>query len=224
MKLFLESEREVNVKVVEGKVVAKETISLSLQTARENLLDAGPSMSAGKKQKKVIKDLMDNIQKVIKTGSKKWGVRAEGSPSVIELTGSAIVNTPTLKRKYAKKTARNLTRFKSAPKSVSPQKAKKSKKFERDTRIIKGGGVTSAMKAAGGRQKGNETGLGGAADQKSFALQMRHLLKVKNAINKRLPAEVRRNMGKPALTNRTGRFSNSAYVEQFIPTQTQSCV
>jgi hypothetical protein len=217
MKLFLESEREVNVKVVEGKVVAKETISLSLQTARENLLDAGPSMSAGKKQKKVIKDLMDNIQKVIKTGSKKWGVRAEGSPSVIELTGSAIVNTPTLKRKYAKKTAHNLTRFKTSPKSISPQKASKTKKFERGTRIIKGGGVTSAMKASGGREKGNETGLGGATDQKDFALQMRHLLKVKRAINQRLPAEVRRNMGKPALTNRSGRFSNSAQVESIIP-------
>ena len=72
MELFLESEREVNVKVVEGKVVAKETISLSLQTARENLLDAGPSMSAGKKQKRVIENLMGNIQKVIKKGSKKW--------------------------------------------------------------------------------------------------------------------------------------------------------
>jgi len=46
---------------------------------------------------------------------------------------------------------------------------------------------------------------------------MRHLLKVKRAINQRLPAEVRRNMGKPALTNRSGRFSNSAQVESIIP-------
>ena len=217
MELFLESEREVNVKVVEGKIVAKETISLSLQTARENLLDAGPSMSAGKKQKKVIENLMGNIQKLIKKDSKKWGPKAKGSPSIVDLTGSSIANTPTMQRKYANKTARNLTRFKESPKGTSPQKASKSKKFERGTRIIKGGGVTSAMKAAGGRQKGNETGLGGATDQKDFALQMRHLLKVKNAINKRLPAEVRRNMGKPALTNRTGRFSNSAHVESIIP-------
>lgn len=34
--------------------------------------------------------------------------------------------------------------------------------------------------------------------------------KLKALINKRLPAQVRRNMGKPALTNRTGIFSNSA--------------
>jgi len=36
------------------------------------------------------------------------------------------------------------------------------------------------------------------------------ILKLQSLINKRLPAQVRRNMGKPALTNRTGIFSNSA--------------
>ena len=37
-----------------------------------------------------------------------------------------------------------------------------------------------------------------------------NVLKIQRLINKRLPAQVRRNMGKPALTNRTGIFSNSA--------------
>jgi len=36
-----------------------------------------------------------------------------------------------------------------------------------------------------------------------------NLAKVQAAINTRLPAEVRRNMGRPALINQTGRFSNS---------------
>lgn len=35
------------------------------------------------------------------------------------------------------------------------------------------------------------------------------LVRLKALINKRLPAEVRRNMGRPALINRTSRFSNS---------------
>ena len=35
------------------------------------------------------------------------------------------------------------------------------------------------------------------------------VLKIRALINKRLPAEVRRNMGRPALINRTGNFSNS---------------
>ena len=38
------------------------------------------------------------------------------------------------------------------------------------------------------------------------------LTKLKKLINKRLPAEVRRNMGRPALINQTGRFSNSTQV------------
>ena len=39
--------------------------------------------------------------------------------------------------------------------------------------------------------------------------RMVEALKLKKLINKRLPAEVRRNMGRPALINRTGRFSDS---------------
>ena len=35
---------------------------------------------------------------------------------------------------------------------------------------------------------------------------------LKSKLNRRLPAEIRRNMGKPALTNRTGQFSNSVRV------------
>jgi len=35
------------------------------------------------------------------------------------------------------------------------------------------------------------------------------ILKLKRIINRKLPAQVRRNMGRPALINRTGRFSNS---------------
>ncbi len=39
-----------------------------------------------------------------------------------------------------------------------------------------------------------------------------NVIKLKSMINKRLPAEIRRNMGRPALINQTGRFSNSTKV------------
>ena len=45
-----------------------------------------------------------------------------------------------------------------------------------------------------------------------------NLLKVETLINKRLPAEVRRNMGRPALINQTGRFSNSVELERLRET------
>ena len=52
--------------------------------------------------------------------------------------------------------------------------------------------------------------------------QIRELARVKTYINKRLPAEVRRNMGRPALMNQTGRFSNSA--ELISLTQAQQTI
>lgn len=44
------------------------------------------------------------------------------------------------------------------------------------------------------------------------------LTKLEALINKRLPAEVRRNMGRPALRNQTGRFSNSVELQSLRPT------
>ena len=45
--------------------------------------------------------------------------------------------------------------------------------------------------------------------QKRKRDKTQNLLKIETLINKRLPAQVRRNMGRPALINQTGRFSNS---------------
>jgi len=44
------------------------------------------------------------------------------------------------------------------------------------------------------------------------------LLKIEALINKRLPAEVRRNMGRPALRNQSGVFSNSVEAQNFRET------
>jgi hypothetical protein len=51
----------------------------------------------------------------------------------------------------------------------------------------------------------------GSGDQAKAALHLKRL------INRRLSAEVRRNMGRPALINRTGRFSNSVKLESLVP-------
>ena len=45
--------------------------------------------------------------------------------------------------------------------------------------------------------------------KESGATGQREINKLRLQINRRLPAEVRRNMGRPALINQTGRFSNS---------------
>ena len=55
------------------------------------------------------------------------------------------------------------------------------------------------------RTQGVEKGTGKAANTSKVA----ELARLTAYINSRLPAEVRRNMGRPALINQTGRFSNS---------------
>ena len=63
----------------------------------------------------------------------------------------------------------------------------------------------SKLQAATNRAK---PGKPGAKKRKTGRDQL-NLAKIQAAINTRLPAEVRRNMGRPALINQTGRFSNS---------------
>lgn len=61
------------------------------------------------------------------------------------------------------------------------------------------------LKAATNRGKATKAG----AKKSKTGRDQLNLAKIQAAINTRLPAEVRRNMGRPALINQTGRFSNS---------------
>jgi len=65
-----------------------------------------------------------------------------------------------------------------------------------------------ATKAAAAKAVVNSATLR-TKERESQGLGVRELKKIQTKINARLPAEVRRNMGRPALINRTGRFSNS---------------
>jgi len=53
---------------------------------------------------------------------------------------------------------------------------------------------------------------------KESATENQDLFKLEKLIQKRLPAEVRRNMGRPALRNQTSTFSNSVQLESLRPT------
>ena len=52
----------------------------------------------------------------------------------------------------------------------------------------------------------------------------KELIAIRNKVNRTLPAEIRRNMGRPALINRTGRFSNSAVLADLRPSTTGKTV
>ena len=109
-----------------------------------------------------------------------------------------------------------------AKKSKITKKAKTTLKKEKskagkETRAVKtkkkaGTGVKKkSIKLDLGKGKGKRLKLTPQEQQENRDQQF--LNKLENQINKRLPAEVRRNMGRPALINQTGRFSSSVKLE-----------
>tara|TARA_Y100000361_G_C11143684_1_gene336699 strand:- start:47 stop:1555 length:1509 start_codon:yes stop_codon:yes gene_type:complete len=108
-------------------------------------------------------------------------------------TAAALVRAATKKKRKTvkrKKTPKPVKRIKDGQRV-----ARKAKKY----RPKKTGGMSLNVLSAGAKRP-----------QQNIRKGVDETLKLTRTINKRLPAEVRRNMGKPALTNRTGIFSNSA--------------
>jgi hypothetical protein len=96
----------------------------------------------------------------------------------------------------AKITRKNKTKFDTKPKRTqTKRKAKASKNASRLAMAVSGA-----------------SSLRGKRPQKDKREKVGTLQRIETLINKRLPAEVRRNMGRPALINQTGRFSNSTKV------------
>ena len=103
-------------------------------------------------------------------------------------------------------------------KKTSPYRAKTQKKattkakFKNpiDNKLKKAAAKALAVKAIKAVPKSRR-----ATGQKEERQQVseKDILKLKRIINRKLPAQVRRNMGRPALINRTGRFSNSVRLE-----------
>ena len=101
------------------------------------------------------------------------------------------------------------TSYKSSTKRKS--KPKKSSALKGEQELISLRNELSNTKIVG-LAKAKKVVESGA--QKEYA----DVIKLKRLINKRLGAEIRRNMVRPALLNRTGRFSNSAQVTKLQET------
>jgi hypothetical protein len=106
-----------------------------------------------------------------------------------------------LMKKNAKRIVKKKIKTKEPKKKKPRQKTYKSpvKKNRKSVIIAMKGKVSKA------KSKGIEKGQGKQASTSQAA----DLTRLKKYIQGRLPAEVRRNMRRPALQNRTGRFSNS---------------
>jgi len=106
------------------------------------------------------------------------------------------------KKVRTSRTTREKIQEKSSAKVVSKQKETSHKKYS----VARGLDIAT-LKQAGVRRKTPKKGVG------STPVQLVAL------INKKLPETVRKNMGAPALENRSGRFANSVKVHDVIRTK-----
>jgi len=124
-----------------------------------------------------------------------------GSKSIEDELGDQLVKAAAGKktRKYKKKSKGKVSKtFKKPETKTITEKARSGGKAAADTaQKLEKAAALLASKSVNSSKDLNTAG------------SQRELNAIKNRINRRLPAEVRRNMGRPALINRTGQFSNS---------------
>ena len=126
-------------------------------------------------------------------------VEAKGSPSIDENVVSDVVEEITKKAKPKKKLKNKTVSIKKQPKVA-----------RRKRRKIQAGTKGSGKKAVTTKIKLKVAATGTFKRKKEKGKGELNLGKVKTSINRKLGAEIRRNMGRPALINQTGRFSDSA--------------
>jgi len=129
--------------------------------------------------------------------NKDQALAAEGSKSVKKRMGEKaakkVVDHVTKKKRKTTKVVKKPKYKKPAPKKAKANN--KGRTGRRKRKINVGVHLTGKKLVRPEQEKRKST---------------QSVLKLKSLINKRLPAQVRRNMGRPALINQTGIFSNSA--------------
>ena len=102
--------------------------------------------------------------------------------------------------------------------NITTTKKVKAKPLKNQNRKIKAKASKNVKATAKISKSINIAGTVVARPEMKKRKKTTNLITATRQINKRLPAEVRRNMGRPALRNQTGRFSNSAKLESLRET------
>ena len=157
--------------------------------------------------KKEIKEVIADRLSKIKAMDPKFAMEFESSKNFKDKQaelGAYVIST-------------NLTKQFKKAKST---KVTKSKKVTKPKKKITGGNARRSRTYKA--HKGGSLNINKVVIPRALTKKKRKavdsVLKITNQINKRLGAEVRRNMGRPALINRTGDFSNSARLLELHPT------
>ena len=164
----------------------------------------------------LVKDIQDIIKKQLnKRGgrsAKEWAAR-QGSDSFIDALGKGIVMAPSLLPLYKTGQAKNLTKWKGTKKN----RKSTSRKFK-DTRskvsttrhnLLKAGLSNPKKSKKASPERGTRGASNESAVQEAFVTRA--------FINSKLASQVKKNMGRPALENQTGRFADSVRVVNAMP-------
>ena len=206
----------ISVNLNNGSIVSNQEIVLTVQTQKQNKDDAKKSENKIATLKKELKQYQADIDRILKSKAKSdWGPGEFGSKSVLELIGETIVMSPIKQAAFKSKKGVNNTQFKAVAKTQRKTTASKVKKLKQPVFLIKGGGPSSQTKAPSGGRSSPEKGNTRAPEDAGRTAAT--LLKYRAAMNKKLPARVQQNMTGNALTNRSGRFANSARIEMMSP-------
>jgi hypothetical protein len=213
-KLGLKSEEVLKV-TTKGGLKLNNRIFLQLESDTGNRKKSAADKQAGLNVKNVIKEILS--KEYTKPNSASVTANSPGSDTPMDMIGAMIVNTPAKRKMYGKGKAKNNTKYKKAPKSVNKtSKASRTTEVPTERAIVYAAGITPDIAKQLPKGPGRPSTEKGKGDT-DFAIAAAGLLTVKRAINKRLPEEVRRNMGRPALRYQTGRFARSTMIESITP-------
>jgi len=213
-KLGLASEEVLKV-TTKGGLKLNNRIFLQLESDTGNRKKSAADKQAGLNVKNVIKEILS--KEYTKPNSASVTANSPGSDTPMDMIGAMIVNTPAKRKMYGKGKAKNNTKYKKAPKSVNKtSKASRTTEVPTERAIVYAAGITPDIAKQLPKGPGRPSTEKGKGDT-DFAIAAAGLLTVKRAINKRLPEEVRRNMGRPALRYQTGRFARSTMIESITP-------
>lgn len=158
----------------------------------------------GSKSQNIKGALAETLEDKVNAMNPQQALEAEGSPSakkrMADRAAKAIVENLAKKNKRARVLKKKAV--KKTPKKVVKVSGSSITTKKRTVNLGAVQRVVVSGKILKNEQK-RERGSG---------VDVNSLARLKATLNRRLPAEVRRNMGRPALINRTGRFSDSVQI------------
>ena len=212
-KMGLTSEQEKVVNVGTGEYRFTETMYYELEAEGENLGKSEESSGAQELKSAFLEDIKKSVPDFAGDGTaadaQKFSEKL-GSMSSLDIIGNMIVNTPTKKAMYKSKKAINTTKYKTAK-----PKGKRTKASHGSSETTKVPMMELGVPAyTPPKQKNSKSPEKGTAGAEQLLIGLTTMTKL---MNKRLPQAVVQNMGRPALRNRTGRFSDSVNIETITP-------